>query len=177
MKMSNSFAFWFVTVLVVVFSAIQNVAGDSFPECGSCWCVPENGGLDPCPTDWQPQTEYNETVINVYKSQKPLKIISLACNPYIDVNCTTTPPQQYLDVDSAVCAYKYLASPTSPQNTCTFYEMVTYPSTEDALNDGAVLTHSGSCGVCSTAQDLAIYLSACLDSMVLFFSNLFFLQL
>ncbi len=145
-----------LTFLFAVSLTVSNA--DTFPDCGTCWCVPGNGGLDPCPVDWQPQTEFNDTVIGIYKSQKPLTIFSLSCNPYDEANCTTSPPQQYLQVDSAVCGYKYSKSPNT-QNTCTFYEMVTYPSIDDALLDGAVLTHSGSCGVCSTTQDLAIYLS------------------
>jgi hypothetical protein len=36
--------------------------------------------------------------------------------------------------------------------------MITYDSQQSALNDGAVITHLGACGVCSTTQDLASYL-------------------
>ncbi len=127
-----------------------------FPSCGDCWCIPGNGGLDACPTDWQPVTSYNESVIAAYKNQKPLSIYKLDCNPYKDSSCTTTPKQTLLDSTTAACAYKYSAE--TNQAVCTFYEMITYESSDAALADGAVLTHAGSCGVCSTAQDLAIYL-------------------
>ncbi|KAJ1406629.1 hypothetical protein B484DRAFT_319705, partial [Ochromonadaceae sp. CCMP2298] len=39
------------------------------------------------------------------------------------------------------------------------YSMETFSSRADAERVGAVLTHEGSCGLCSTAQDLSIYLA------------------
>lgn len=38
------------------------------------------------------------------------------------------------------------------------YHLKTYESLEDAVNDGAELTHYGPCGLCSTMQDLAVYI-------------------
>ena len=38
--------------------------------------------------------------------------------------------------------------------------MVTYASADAAKADGAFVTHKGSCGLCSTATDLAAYLAA-----------------
>jgi hypothetical protein len=35
---------------------------------------------------------------------------------------------------------------------------MTYASTEEIEADGAILTHHGACGVCSTTQDLAVYI-------------------
>lgn len=62
-----------------------------------------------------------------------------------------------LDVEEAVCAYKYPAL-SDGSDACSAYSMITYASAEAALADGAVLTHAGSCGLCSTAQDLSVYL-------------------
>jgi hypothetical protein len=39
------------------------------------------------------------------------------------------------------------------------YRLHGYDSTTDALADGARVTHYGTCGVCSTLQDLAVYAS------------------
>ena len=37
--------------------------------------------------------------------------------------------------------------------------MITYTNREDAEKDGGVVTHAGSCGLCSTAKDLSVYLA------------------
>lgn len=143
------------TLLVAVFHALA--LADEYPSCGSCWCVPDNGGLGACP-DWQPTTVYNSSVISVYQKQAPSQIFTLSCNPYSDSMCSTIPAQTLLDVSSAVCAYKYPVDSETNTQSCTTYGMVTYPSSESALADGAVITHEGSCGLCSTTQDLSIYL-------------------
>jgi hypothetical protein len=128
------------------------VSGKEYPKCGDCWCVPENNGLGPCPK-WEPQTDFSSSVVEAYQAQAPSMILTLECNPYTDANCTTTPPQVMLDDDDAVCAFKYSSE------SCAVYSMITYPTREAARLDNAVLTHAGSCGVCSTTQDLALYLS------------------
>lgn len=146
-----------VPVLVLFSLWVVGIVADSFPTCGSCWCIPDNGGLGDCPSDWTPTTSFNSSVIKAYQSQVPSSIYTLNCNPYDDASCVTSPPQTMLNVSTAVCAYKY---PTDEdgQQSCSTYSMVTYASEAEALVDGAVLTHAGSCGLCSTAQDLSIYL-------------------
>ena len=139
-----------VTVVVSVAGAVA--AAKEYPECGDCWCVPSHNGSGLCPL-WEPKTEFSSSVIQAYKGQIPKQIYTLNCNPYNDANCTTTPPQVMLDNDSAVCAYKY------ESESCETYSMVTYANRLEALENGAVVTHTGSCGVCSTTQDLALYLS------------------
>ncbi len=143
-----------VLVFGVLFSVIS---ADTFPTCGDCWCVPDNGGLGACPS-WAPQTDFSTEVVNIYKAQKPSSIYTLNCNPYKDSTCQTTPAQTLLDVDTAVCAFNY---PTNANNSqsCSEYSVSTYLDEQTALAAGAVLNHKGSCGVCSTAQDLAVYLS------------------
>jgi hypothetical protein len=80
-------------------------------------------------------------------------IYSLSCNPYSDDSCQTTPAQAALG-DDAVCAYVY--SGNCPENS---YEMVTFASAEAAAAaKNAFVTHVGACGLCSTTQDLAVYL-------------------
>lgn len=140
------------TALISVFSALVFVSGKEYPTCGECWCIPDNNGLGSCPT-WEPQTDFSPSVIEAYQAQVPTEILTLNCNPYTEANCTTTPPQVMLDNDDAVCAFKYSS------NSCDTYTMVTYSSRLEARLDNAVLTHTGSCGVCSTTQDLALYLS------------------
>lgn len=130
---------------------------EEFPTCGDCWCIPDNHGLDACPTEWTPTMNFSTSVIKSYQNQQPSFVYALNCNPYTNKNCSTVPLQTMLDVPTAVCAYKYPMVENGEQS-CSTYSMVTYFSKEDALADGAILTHAGSCGLCSTTQDLSIYL-------------------
>jgi hypothetical protein len=70
-------------------------------------------------------------------------------------------PQCQLPSDAgadAVCAYKYSAL---EEESCegSEYEIFNYDSVEAATADGAVPVHSGACGVCSNAADLAVRLT------------------
>jgi len=150
------------TVAVLFSAAVQliNCESDSeYPSCGECWCIPSDNGLGPCPV-WQPQSNFSSDVIETYKKQMPSSIYSLNCNPYDDASCTTTPPQTLIDSDDAVCGYVYETDPADgSQLSCIDYSMITFPARSEAEKSGAVVTHEGSCGLCSTTQDLAIYLS------------------
>ena len=116
-------------------------------------CIPDDNGTSSCPVDWIPSSSFSPATISAYLQQTPKSIYSLTCNPYVNTSCSTKPPQELLGVEDSVCAYKY------ESETCGQYSMVTYPSTAAALEVNGVPTHSGSCGLCSTTQDLAIYLS------------------
>jgi hypothetical protein len=143
-------------------SAFAN--GDAYPTCGGCFCIPSLNGTAPCPDlIWQPQTEFSNATLLAYQQQIPTSIYTLKCNPYEDEACSTSPPQIYLEKDTAVCGFVYTAvgaegadgkGPSCP----SVYSMETFSSRADAERVGAVLTHEGSCGLCSTAQDLSIYL-------------------
>lgn len=143
---------------VLVGQCFVAIVGEDFPTCGNCWCIPDNNGLGACPTDWTPTTTFNSSIIKSYQAQLPSSIYTLSCNPYSDKNCVTSPAQAMLDIPTAVCAYKYPPLGSDGQLSCSTYSMITYASEADALADGAVLTHAGSCGLCSTTQDLSIYL-------------------
>ena len=68
--------------------------------------------------------------------------------------CQTLPPQEYTDLgEDAVCAIHY------QDGNCSFYELQSYPSWDQAEAAGAFVTHFGSCGPCSTTQDLAAYMN------------------
>lgn len=144
------------TASILLVLAASIAGAEEYPTCGDCWCIPDNGGLDPCPS-WKPQTEFSNVTVQTYQQQVPTKFYTLDCNPYYDAACTTAPAQTLLDVESAVCAYKYASLPDG-SDSCADYSMVTYPTAEAALAAGAVITHEGSCGLCSTTQDLSIYL-------------------
>ena len=58
-------------------------------------------------------------------------------------------------VKNAAGEVQQLLCPDAPQE----YIMISYANEEAALSDGAIVTHLGSCGACSTTQDLAVYLT------------------
>lgn len=147
-----------VSAAIIAYCSIlwKTVEADEFPSCGDCWCVPDDGGYGPCPV-WQPQSNFSAEVIETYMKQRPIEYYKLNCNPYVDEDCSTTPEQTLLDSDDAVCAYVYPADDSG--TSCTEYSMVTFGSRAEAEASGAVVTHKGSCGLCSTTQDLALYLT------------------
>ena len=139
-----------------------------FPSCGDCWCVPDNEGTDPCPDD-EPQSTFSNATIYAYAQKLPDDFYRLECNPYADEKCLETiPPQEYLEFgDDAVCAFIYDETSDGSledSSSCSTYILKTFSSNEAFESDpiasqrGAV-THAGSCGLCSTARDLAVYLS------------------
>jgi hypothetical protein len=137
----------------------------AYPMCGDCWCIPRENGTMPCPI-WTPQTEFSSEVIEAYRTQSASTIYTLSCNPYEDSECATYPEQSFLDFDTAVCGFLYTnktasrnALLTATENCPGEYSLVTFRTREEAYKSGAVVTHEGSCGLCSTTKDLAVYLS------------------
>ena len=150
-----------VIVLATALLAINIVSGLTVQTsisvknatCGGCFCVPENDGLGPCP-DWLPQTEFSADLIAAFKAKTLSNPFDdLDCNPYTNSTCQTSPPQKMVGQKDAGCAFKYSDA------TCGVYRMVTYESETTAQADGAFVSHLGACGLCSTAQDLAVYLA------------------
>ncbi|GMH52229.1 hypothetical protein TrRE_jg6540 [Triparma retinervis] len=127
--------------------------GATVANCGGCFCVPEEG--ESCP-DFEPVDSFSPELIEEFNSKALLNPFGdLECNPYKDGNCETSPARELVDLEGAVCAFKYSVDPTM----CSAYEMESYPSEEAALADGAFVSHLGACGLCSTAQDLAAYMA------------------
>ncbi len=122
-------------------------------DCGGCFCVPDDSGKGDCPS-FVPETEFSPEIILAFQSKVLLNPFdNLSCNPYEDKGCATSPPQEELLNGEAVCAFKYVA------DDCNSYTMHTYRSASEAEADGAVVTHEKSCGLCSTAQDLSVYMA------------------
>lgn len=68
----------------------------------------------------------------------------LGADPY------AAPPPPPPPADT-VCAVLFSAA------TPNSYSVATFASTGDAVASGAIVTHAGACGVCSSLQDLAVY--------------------
>jgi hypothetical protein len=135
-------------VVLIVFASFVNSAASS--GCGNCWCVLDDDSekCPPEPKNYSTSVDLQETLI----SQIPLNQYTLNCDPYDEsVPCDTYPPLPANVSDTAVCALNY-------NKGCTEYNMTTYESREEAIFDGALVTHLGACGTCSTTQDLAVYM-------------------
>lgn len=84
----------------------------------------------------------------------------IPCNPYVQQNCITVPAQQdptlVADPDNAVCGIKYDCGHC--KTGCSEYSLTSYPSASAAKYDGAFITHTAACGLCSSPTDLAVYM-------------------
>lgn len=136
-------------------------------RCGDCWCVPVDEGS--CPTDESGIVDSFDTssqcVLSTFELTDRPSFLELqssdgqACYPYTEsLGVLPNSPQTELppcvvpvSTNSSVCAYKYNPSNT----TCAGrqYQVLTYDSEEEATADSAVVTHTGACGVCSSAHD------------------------
>jgi len=125
--------------------------------CGSCHCITGSDGTCPKTAPKQPSS-IGTSLVDQFSAQVPTNPFNLTCNPYEDPTCSTSPSQQYSELgESAVCALLY--EQASVEGECpTTYQMITYPNRSLADSSGAMITHVGPCGVCSTTQDLAAYL-------------------
>ena len=147
--------------------------------CGDCFCVPDDS-TGTCPSDttgiW---SSFPDTFPTLYATFVPtsttIELVasdgSSDCYPFadsvgpIDNFDESSFPQCQLSTGSsssasAVCAYKFAEAPTDTSDCPDReYELVTYKTEAAAALAGSMLVHSGQCGVCSTAQDLAVRMS------------------
>eukprot|EP00605_Chrysophyceae_sp_TOSAG23-4_P002589 GSChrysophyteH1.ASY1.ANO1.2859.1 assembled CDS len=144
---SRSMTILLVVLLIALFSSCM---AQTYPLCGDCWCATGNETIT-CPSP-APETVFSQKVVELFQAKVPKEVFTIQCNPYKDKDCQTTPAQPDLGSE-AVCAYVY--SGECPSND---YEMVSYASRAEAEAAGAIVTHEGVCGLCSTTQDLSIYL-------------------
>jgi len=158
--------FYYLGLIMCVFVAsfISSMADeDPYPTCGKCWCIPNDSDPLKCPPDSiKPNMSFSAPELQAYLDMVPDSdtVLSLYCNPYEDSACTTTPPQSENINEKAVCAFIPSTSTLDIKETCGHYRMQTYSSRSHAEADNATVTHTGACGLCSTAHDLSIYLSS-----------------
>jgi hypothetical protein len=128
----------------------------TFGTCGDCHCI---RGADECPTGVSiPTIDFSQETVDQWKAIKHSNPLQLGCNPYKNTTCDTVPSQEYVELwETAVCAVKYNDTTLDSDQCPAEYATVSYPSEEAAKQDGAFITHYGTCGVCSSLQDLAVY--------------------
>ena len=120
-------------------------------QCGDCWCVPYND-TGTCP-EWRP-ANYTPAQVAAWARQRPTNPFALDCDPYADAACATSPAQALVGVAGAVCGLLARGG-----GGCAAYAMRSFASARAARARGAVVTHEGACGACSTTQDLAAYVA------------------
>lgn len=138
-----------IVVLFTLLFALTCHSVTEYPQCGDCFCAPRDGNPELCPKN-APPSHFSELTVELFQRVQPSQIYTLDCNPYTNTSCTTQPKQNYVDLNTAVCAFQ--------DWDCSSYAMETFKTAEAARAAGARVTHAGSCGLCSTAQDLSIYL-------------------
>ncbi|GKY96833.1 hypothetical protein MPSEU_000642500 [Mayamaea pseudoterrestris] len=181
-------ALWLTASINHVMASRQLQDNTLNPVCDSCWCVPD-GGTDSgtCPSDtsgiYQSFPDSYPTLYTTFvETSAPITLQtsdgSSDCFPFADAigalsyeestlpQCVLSTAGSSASSDNAVCAYKF-ASAASDSSDCPNrqYELVTYASIDAVSADAnAMMIHSGACGVCSNAQDLAVRMST-LDSL------------
>jgi len=122
-------------------------------SCGDCHCILKDN-TTACPE--RPQVEISDSVISSLAAQRLLNNESFAldCNPYNEANCELPlDGGSFEEGEEAVCGVHY-------QDTeCSEYQLKNYPDRATAEAAGAFVTHLGTCGFCSTMQDLSVYLA------------------
>ena len=150
----------YLAFTIALLLQLHIIYATDYPTCGNCWCIASEEC--PCP-DWEPVSDYPKSTVKALEKQIPDFIYTIDCNPYQDENCETVPPREYVELgDEAVCGINYGMGYHVLDNLehCSIqYSMKSYPSWTAAENDGAFVTHTGSCGVCSTTEDLAGYIN------------------
>lgn len=144
--------------------AAAQAVKSKFACCGGCHCIPENpydadGG---CPTVGVPNMNISRGAIERFKAMEHLNPMNLTCNPYdtqyTGVPCETSPPQLHTELgDAAACGVIYDTTSLDPDQCPTRYRLESFESVGALDAAGAELTHHGACGVCSSKQDLAVY--------------------
>jgi len=145
-----------------------------FYKCTDCFCLPSDGPDGNCPElgnrelSYPPETierfmtlqlatECNEIphLIPVTNdSYDPCTAPAPSCTPYPFLeNLLNLPLCVEPESTEGVCGFLYSDNSCSPERT---YEMKTYKNANKAVDDGAIVTHLGACGVCSNSNDLAI---------------------
>mmetsp|Transcript_21609 Transcript_21609/g.31756 ORF Transcript_21609/g.31756 Transcript_21609/m.31756 type:complete len:331 (+) Transcript_21609:31-1023(+) len=158
MKTANFLSFLFVGTFAAV------VAEKVAPElCGECWCIPDEG--DSCPAFGNGITNKLDQgvveILNSFALKNEFELKSAdggPCNP-VPANGIVLPECVGPDIPSGPyvsCAMKFTGEGCCGRE----YELVNYvsddPDISQVNNESFVITHREACGVCSSAQDLAI---------------------
>ena len=139
-------------VLFLFFTDEDKIQG--LAVCGDCHCSYADSEIKECPE--KPPTEFTGAFLQSLLDLKPLyPLPTLECDPYQAGECETTFSSTVSDGNS-VCAMHYMSQNSGKM--CDSYWMVTYPNATAAQAAGAYVSHRGACGLCSSLQDLVVYM-------------------
>jgi len=162
--------------------------------CTECWCLPSTGPEGNCPELDRRRITYDDYTVEMFKSFRltltPWEdlphlipddggdvydntssssyggVYQPVCSPYPYLSkllglplCQQPPDFGY----EAVCGFLY----EDNDDSCAYgrhYGMKTFKNWKKARDAGAIVTHTGACGVCSNANDLAVNLLTDIDS-------------
>lgn len=143
-----------LVVIMMYFTDKDEVQG--IAECGDCHCSYADSNVQQCPE--KPPTEFSAEFLSSLLDLKPVyPLPTLDCDPYQEGECETTFSRSATDSQS-VCAIHYLRQDSNSPQICDSYWMVTYPNATAAAAAGGYVTHRGACGLCSSLQDLVVYM-------------------
>ena len=147
-----------ITAILVWYFTIFKTEEQGPASCGDCFCIVGEG--ESCPSQ-TPNMNFTTDLVDIYLQRQTIAHpYELKCDPFSNpTSCVTTPMQNetLLELgDTAVCAIHVVDPTASCQESS--YNLKTYASQEEAEAAGGVVTHLGHCGVCSTLQDLAVYM-------------------
>lgn len=132
------------------------VHGADFSSCGDCFCIKDDYNGGNCPTI-VPRTNFSD-LIPILRALKWSNPVNLLCDPYVQENCTTVP----IPLEEGGACVIDLKESKDQNTTCPTgwsYSLRTFPGTfNEAVLAGERVTHSGSCGTCSSLRDLAAYM-------------------
>lgn len=177
-----------LTLFLLTFSVISAALSEEVPErnfkktCGDCWCIPDDGV---CPEFVEGVSDtlitvrsdaYKSFTLDTTNSEEPtLKSIDGGeCYPFTDLDidkgkivAAANPQCEFTamsELANAVCAYTYAVESVNDGESCEgrAYSMNTFESSAAAESTGAVVIHSGACGVCSNAKDVGNLISTAL---------------
>lgn len=134
------------------------------PLCGDCWCIPSYGSN--CPKKI-PKYQFSAKEISFFQNLT-LTSGDLTCYPpkpapwipdqFWPSNVNSCDVAKFTGGKYAVCAFLY-DTPKKKKSCPTSYSLKTYDTKKLAQASGAFVTHTGPCGMCSDAKDLAVYMS------------------
>ena len=133
------------------------------PMDDPCWCIPDEGTEGCCPDPKGRPISYGWQVADAFKTHvetsDPILLHPTGCDPFNDVYASNTYSPNFMqgpgkingtcdkfegaDNPDAVCAFLYDVDDEECGPQFRNYELKTYGSFEEAIADGAVVTHYG----------------------------------
>ena len=143
-----------ITVGVPIYYWTDKDTIQGLAECGDCHCSYADSDVQSCPE--KPPTDFSEAFLESLLRIKPLnRLPRLDCDPYQSEECKSV-FTDFQDAPDAVCAIHFLSE--NDGSSCDSYWMVPYENATMAQRAGAQVTHRGNCGLCSSLQDLVVYM-------------------